>query len=307
MSEVAQEVKTASNVVTSENLAEFNAQKLGLAADAPVVATVEETPVEPTEEEGQNEPEAKEEVVTEERKPNPKLEKRFSELTKQRELARQEAERERQRAIDLERKLQELEKTNSPSQTFEEQEPQPHQFTDAFEYAKALSEWSAENAIKQMKKQEAEAKIAAERQAQIDAWTKRQEAIKAELPDYEDMIASSDVVVSDQVRDAILESDVGPRILYHLAENPEIAEQLATYSTARALKELGKLEAKFEQKEETPKQEPSKPVATKSKAPAPINPLKATSAAADTPVDSNGEFYGTAKQWREMRRAGKIR
>jgi hypothetical protein len=302
------EVREAKNVVTSENLAEFHAQKLGLAPEAPIEAVVdEETPTEPISAESENEPQAEEEVVTEERKPNPKLEKRFSKLTSEREMARQEAERERQRATDLERELQELKKQASPTQTFVDEEPQPHQFADAFEYAKALSEWSAENAIKQLKQREEEARIQAERQAQIDTWLKRQEAVKAELPDYEEMIESAEVMVSDQVKEAIMESDVGPRILYHLAENPEFAEQLAGYSTARALKEIGKLEARYEQKAEAPKAEPSKPVATKSKAPAPINPLKATSAATDTPIDSNGEFFGTAKQWREMRRAGKIR
>lgn len=302
------EVREASSVVTSENLAEFHAQKLGLATEAPIEAVVdEEPPTEPISAESENEPQAEEEVVTEERKPNPKLEKRFSKLTSEREQARQEAERERQRAADLERELQELKKQSSPTQTFVDEEPQPHQFADAFEYAKALSEWSAENAIKQLKQREEEARIQAEKQAQIDTWNKRQEAVMAELPDYEEMIASAEVMVSDQVKDAIIESEVGPRILYHLAENPEFAEQLAGYSTARALKEIGKLEARYEQKAETPKAEPSKPVATKSKAPAPINPLKATSASTDTPIDSNGEFFGTAKQWREMRRAGKIR
>lgn len=302
------EVREASSVVTSENLAEFHAQKLGLATEAPIEAVVdEEPPTEPISAESENEPQAEEEVVTEERKPNPKLEKRFSKLTSEREQARQEAERERQRAADLEKELQELKKQASPTQTFVDEEPQPHQFADAFEYAKALSEWSAENAIKQLKQREEEARIQAEKQAQIDTWNKRQEAVMAELPDYEDMIASAEVMVSDQVKDAIIESEVGPRILYHLAENPEFAEQLAGYSTARALKEIGKLEARYEQKAETPKAEPSKPVATKSKAPAPINPLKATSASTDTPIDSNGEFFGTAKQWREMRRAGKIR
>ena len=154
------EVREASSVVTSENLAEFHAQKLGLATEAPIEAVVdEEPPTEPISAESENEPQAEEEVVTEERKPNPKLEKRFSKLTSEREQARQEAERERQRAADLERELQELKKQASPTQTFVDEEPQPHQFADAFEYAKALSEWSAENAIKQLKQREEEARI----------------------------------------------------------------------------------------------------------------------------------------------------
>lgn len=305
------------NVVTSENLAEFTAQKLGLAADnADVVA--EEAPAqentepvdnsEPTEgNEGQSEPQAEEKATTEERKANPKLEKRFSELTKQREQLRKEAEEERAKRQDLEKRIADLEKANSPTQTFADEEPQPHQFSDAYEYAKALSEWTAEQAVQKVKREEEQARLAAEREAQAQAWAKRQDAIKAEIPDYEDMIASSDVVVSDQVRDAILDSDVGPRILYHLAENPDFAEKLATFSTVKALREIGKLEAQFEKQAETPKSEPSKPVVTKSKAPAPINPLKATSAAADVQIGTDGQFHGTYAQWKAARKAGKIR
>jgi len=127
------------------------------------------------------------------------------------------------------------------------------------------------------------------------------------LPDFDDMVASSDVVVTDPIRDAILESDVGPQILYHLAENPEIAEKLANQSVASALRQLGKLEAKFEKAEETQSDKPSKTVAKKSNAPEPIKPLRGTSVATDIPMGSDGQFHGTFAQWKAARLAGKIR
>lgn len=288
----------AANVVTSENSADFYAQRLGL-ADAPEAVADDQS--EPVKDSEQSERVAEKEAVTEERKANPKLEKRFSELTKQREMARQEADRERLRASELETRLKALEQSSTPkAQTFEDKEPMPSQFTDAFEYAKALSEWSAENAVKQMKLQEAEVKAAEERAKVVEAWNKRQANAKADLPDYEEMIASSSVMVSDQVRDAIIESDVGPKILYHLAENPEIAEALSKKSVTAALREIGRLEERFDVKE------PSKTV-QKTRAPAPIQPLRASSSASDVGVGSDGEFHGTASQWREARRAGKIR
>ena len=71
------------------------------------------------------------------------------------------------------------------------------------------------------------------------------------------------------------------------------------------------MEAKFEVKEtpkETPKAEAeTKPSVAKSKAPAPISPIKTSSAVADVGVGSDGEFHGTYQQWRESRKAGKIR
>lgn len=289
--------KEASQVLTSENSAEFYSNRLGLADTTPVEAV----PTEPTEVKEQNEPVAEEpSKTTEEPKPN-RLEKRFSDITKQRELARAEAERERTRASELEAKLKELEAKVSPKPT-ELVKPRAEQFTDAFEYAEALAKYSTEEALRERDRQEAERRIAEERAKTFEAWNKRQAEVKAELPDYEDMLASSDVVVSDQIRDAIFESDVGPRILYHLAENPEVAEKLAKMSTISALRELGKIEARLEK---APQEEVKAVV--RSNAPKPISPLRATSAASETPIDSEGRFTGTFQQWREARKAGKIR
>ena len=293
--------REASNVLTSENSGEFYANKLGLATEAPVEAVETEPTVEDT---PQSEPVADKPKPVEEgeKKPNPKLEKRFSELTKQREMARQEADRERQRAADLEARLEALERGSKPVKQDEpNKEPQPSDFTDAFEYAKALAEYSTAKALENRDKQEAERKANEERQKVMTSWQTKLEAAKSELPDYEDMIASSDVVVSDQVRDAILESDVGPKILYHLAENPEVATKISGLSLTSALREIGKLEARFEKTAEAPK-----PAVRKSNAPAPINPIRGGSNV-DVPMTADGEFTGSIQQWKEMRKAGKIR
>ena len=298
----------AVTVLTSENSEAFYANRLGLADEAPVEAVVDENPTEPTEEaEEQSGQESDEIKATEEKKSNPKLEKRFSELTKQREEARKEAQREREQRESLENRLKELEEraTPRPVEIQENVKPQPHQFNDAFEYAEALAEWSTEQALINRDKQEAERRAQEERNKVIDGWNKRLNDAKAELPDFDDMVASSDVVVNDHIRDAILESDVGPQILYHLAENPELADKLNSGSPISALRQIGRLEAQFERKE-APVAE-TKPSVARSKAPAPINPIKTGSGVVDVGVDSNGEFHGTYQQWREARKNGKVR
>ena len=298
----------AVTVLTSENSEAFYANRLGLADEAPVEAVVDENPTEPTEEaEEQSGQESDEIKATEEKKQNPKLEKRFSELTKQREEARKEAQREREQRESLENRLKELEEraTPRPVEVQENVKPQPHQFNDAFEYAEALAEWSTEQALINRDKQEAERRAQEERNKVIDGWNKRLNDAKAELPDFDDMVASSDVVVNDHIRDAILESDVGPQILYHLAENPDLADKLNSGSPISALRQIGRLEAQFERKE-APVAE-SKPSVARSKAPAPINPIKTGSGVVDVGVDSNGEFHGTYQQWREARKNGKVR
>ena len=304
----AEVVRTASNVVTSENLADFHAEKLGLASEeAPVVAeAVEETPdSEPAvEAQAESEPTAEEEAeVTDKPKQNPKLEKRFSELTKR----AKQAEAEKQA---LEARLQELESKVAPAPQQIEQDilgekPQASQFQDAFEYAEALAEWSAEKALVERDKQEQQRKIETERQEVIKSWTSKLEKAKAELPDFDEMVASSQVQVRDEVRDAILESDVGPQILYQLASDDDLAQRISSLPVNKALKELGKLEVQFERKE-APAEVKSEPVA-RTKAPAPIKPLTAGKGTGDVLIDGDGAFHGTYAQWKAARQAKRIR
>jgi len=307
MSEANVAERLASNVVTSENVVEWNVNKLGLATEPAKTAaeTVEETPVsEPVAEEGQSEPAVTEQETTEteERKPNPKLEKRFSELTKARKAAEESAAQERAAREALEARLQALEGQQSNKKTNEvNTKPQPDDFPDAFKYAEALAEWSANEAVARRDRELRQQQEQAKQQEVLKTWQEKLDAVKAEVPDYEDMIASSTVAVNDAVRDAILESDVGPRILYELASDDELGAKIANLSTAQALKMIGKLEAKFEVQAEEPAK--SKPVAVKSNAPKPINPIRGTGSQS---VYTDGEQIDY-QAWKAGRKLGKIR
>jgi len=307
MSEANVAERLASNVVTSENVVEWNVNKLGLATEPAQTAaeTVEETPVsEPVAEEGQSEPAVTEQETTEteERKPNPKLEKRFSELTKARKAAEEQAAQERAAREALEARLQALEGQQSNKKTNEvNTKPQPDDYADAFRYAEALAEWSANEAVARREQEIKQQAEQAKQQEVMKTWQQKLDATKAELPDYEEMVASSTVAVSDAVRDAILESDVGPRILYELASDDELGAKIANLSTAQALKMIGKLEAKFEVQAEEPAI--SKPVAVKSNAPKPINPIRGTGSQS---VYTDGEQIDY-QAWKAGRKLGKIR
>ena len=301
MSEVAE--RLAANVVTSENLAEFNAKRMGLADPSPNEA-VEAT--EPQEvDQGQSEPTEveNEATATEDRKQNPKLERRFSEITKQREAAREEARKEREARETLEAKVRDLEAKFQPkAEPVAESEPLPEQFSDMYEYAKALTDYRVEQRLQEEKQKEVQAKAAAEHAKLIDAWGQRVKAAKAEMPDFDDMVNSTDVTVSNEVRDAIFESEVGPRILYHLAENPDFAEKLQGMTLTAALRAIGRLEAQYEKTEPQ-----TKTVVGKSKAPAPINPIRSAANGRDVNLTSDGQFHGSYQAWRAARLAGKIR
>lgn len=305
MSEVQERV--AANVVTSENLAEFAAKKLGL---TPPPAAAAEPPAEPVEVVEESEaPAAEKAEPTEERKQNPKIEKRFSEITKQREAARQEAERERQARLELENKVREMEAKLTPAKPQEPAEadpkPKPEQFSDMFEYAEALSEWTADKRIREEKVKEAAQKAEQERQQLLNTWASRVQDFRAKTPDFDDMVGSADVVVSNEVRDAIFESDVGPQILYHLAENPDVAKKLSGLSPISALRMIGKLEAKLETP--APSEASRETVVKTSKAPPPINPIKAAAGGPVTDLDANRQFHGSYQAWKAARLAGRIK
>jgi hypothetical protein len=311
------EEKQASNVVTSENLTEWNMNRLGLAGeDAPIEAdAVEETPEsEPIADDEQSEQESEPEgKATEERKQNPKLEKRFSELTKARKQAEENAAKAQAEKEALEARLREYEDRQPQQPKADEspigREPRADQFDDAFEYAKALAEWSAEKALYDRDQQDLNRKAEEERQKVLKTWSEKLEKAKPNLADFDDIVNSTQVVVSNEVRDAIVESDVGPEILYHLASlDGEEAERFQNLPVSKALREIGKLEARFEKQEaaeETAVR--SKPVAQKSKAPAPLSPIKATGSAMENPIGSDGEFHGSFQAWKAARKAGKIR
>jgi len=301
MSDLAE--RLAANVVTSENLAEFNAKRMGLAEPAEVVEAVKTEPTPDVESRSEPIEASDDATATEDRKQNPKLERRFSEITKQRETARAEAQREREAREVLEAKVRDLEAKVTPkAEPAADQEPLPEQFTDMYEYAKALTDYRVDQRMNEEKQKEVQARAAAERDKVINVWADRVKAAKSEIPDFDDMVGSADVTVSNEVRDAIFESEVGPRILYHLAENPEIATKLQGMTLTSALRHIGKLEAQFE------KTEPQiKPVVGKSKAPSPINPIRSAANGRDVNLTGDGEFHGSYQAWKAARLGGRIR
>ena len=297
--------KEAGQVLTSENAADFYATKMNLASQSSAEAEVEDSPSEPTENDDRSESGAEKEAKsTEERKQNPKLEKRFSEITKQREQARQEAAQEREVRQRLESELAAIRQQQQPQQVkAADEKPQPSQFTDAFEYAEALADWSAEQALVRRDREDVERRADEARQKVISTWAQKVATAKADIPDFDDMVASSGVAVSDPIRDAILESDVGPQILYHLAKEDDLAKKIASMSPFAALREIGKLEAKFEKQPETKQ---SNPVG-KSKAPPPISPIRNAGNANQVEIGSDGQFHGSYQAWKAARKAGRIR
>jgi hypothetical protein len=298
--------KEAGQVLTSENAAEFYGQKLNLAVEPEPVAEDQNISSEPEQEPEQSESEVKDEAKpTEERKQNPKLEKRFSEITKQREEARKEAQREREARERLESELAEFRRQAAPAPKVQAQpndgKPDPSKYSDAFKFAEDLANWTVEQRLSAEKKAEADRRANEERISTVKSFQEKLAAAKAELPDFDTIVGTADVVVPDHVRDAIYDSDVGPKLLYALAEDQDLARRISAMNPVAAMREIGKLEAKFETQTQAPV---SKPVGKK--APEPIEPIRSGRASGPV-VDSEGRVSGSFADYKAARKAGKIR
>lgn len=338
MSEV-KERRKPETVVTSENLAAYQEKQyermapISTKAKEPVKEPDKEAPKEPGVEaapvvEAKPEPVAKTEAEPKEPKPEAKVEKKEAKEAdddepdrakkkineRMHELA-EKAKSERTKREEVERRLAEVEARLTPPAVKVDETPKPKRddFTDAFDYAEKLSEWNVKNALQERDKAEAKARQDAREASVRDTWNQRVETLKKEVPDFAEKISTSTIVVSNEVRDAIYESDIGPQILLHLAEHPDEAEKIGRMTVGKAYIALGKLEAilavpkpvEKEEKDEVKPVPKAKPIEV-SKAPAPISPLKGANAPADLPI-VDGVWRGTHEEYREARRSGKIK
>ena len=177
----------------------------------------------------------------------PKLQERIDEITRQRHEAQREAAYWRGIAEAAQPKA-------APA---EAEEPKPEAFEDYGAYVRALAKFEAnaqtEALLTQQRTQQAQ-------EAQATTWQQRAEVAKTELPDFDQVMAASTAPMSNAMAEAIKSSDIGPKVAYHLAQNPDIAARLSRLEPMAAAREIGRLEASLSVKTEpTPKRITSAP------------------------------------------------
>ncbi|MFA7279599.1 MAG: hypothetical protein WC100_05850 [Sterolibacterium sp.] len=213
------------------------------------------------------------------------------------ERARREATEAKTEARLLRERIEKLEAKAAPQ---ESSEPQRDQYQDLEAYLEAKAEWKAEKKAVEVLSREREAQQGREHQGRAvetqerlaQDWSKRESVFQAATPDYMQSVEEFSEEFSRDfpmgTRMAVVESDVGPQLLYHLANNPDEAERISKLSPVRQIAELGKLEAQFAQ--------PAKP----SRAPAPIKPLGQGRAGTSDPSKMSDTEY---KAWRKAQGA----
>lgn len=221
------------------------------------------------------------------------ISERISELVNQRREAETKAERVERERDELRARLESLSAQAAPVK--EEPRPDRSKFANDEEYIEAVAEWKADQRLAKREQEQAEARAAAEREQIAKRWQKAQEQARKDIPDYDEVIKASDVQLPGHMHQAILESDVGPRLAYYFSKHPAEAKRFAAMTPTTAIRQLGKLEDKLVDDLDDPDDAPARkaapsPAVEQSKAPPPITPVKDGRAIDPGPAGSFEEY-----------------
>jgi hypothetical protein len=226
---------------------------------------------------------------------------RISELVEKRREAETKAEQTARENAELRARLEAMAAQAAPVK--EEPRPDRSKFASDEEYIEAVAEWKADQRLAKREQEQAEARAAAEREQLVKGWQKAQQRARAEIEDYDTVIKESTVQLPGHLHQAILESDIGPHLAYYFAKHPDEAARYKAMSATKALRELGRLEDRLAENDpdDTPAAKPSPKIEVeKSKAPAPITPVKDGRAVNPGPAQNFEEYRARRKA--EMKR-----
>jgi len=171
------------------------------------------------------------------------------------------------RANVLEERIRNIEQAQQRQQPSEPGEPKLDQFDNIEDYVTAKARYIAKQelttTLTAREKAEADRNAKTAQERTVDNWNKRVSLATDKLPDFGEVVGSSDVTFKDPVTFmAIQESDIGPQIAYYLASNPDEADEIAELTGVAAVRAIGRLEAKLQSKQ-----------VSLTKTPAPIKPV----------------------------------
>jgi hypothetical protein len=315
------------NVVTSENRAEYMAERMRAPTVAPAPSPspaaepakdAKKDPI-PAFKDKKVEPEADEHA--EPRKNG--IQQRFSELTGARKEAERQAQEARDEAVRLKAELQALKTTAKPADA----EPRPENFKDAFEFAKALSAFEVKKALRERdeaetKRKDDERKAAedAQREQNAKSWKTREDKTRADIDDYDEVVNSAPPGMTRELSGALFESEIGPRVAYYLALNPEEHQRLMKLTPTKMIREFDKIEDAIlkqmgkptvvvdKKSGEKEAAAAAKPVRRAQEPPEPITTVAGTGSSAPSSIlDEKGNVTGSYSDYKAARKAGRIR
>lgn len=188
-------------------------------------------PAEGEGEKGTQQDDAGEQSRDEQGRFKPKVQKRIDELTHARRAAEREAAH--WRAIAEGRQA-------SPA-------PQAHEFPTDEAYDAAMRQYEIKQAARDVMAESA--KETADRfeqdaqRAVAETYNQRVQDATVRIPDFVEVVSKADIQISDALRDALMDSDQGPDIVYQLAKDPAHAERLSQMDARQLYREIGRMEA----------------------------------------------------------------
>lgn len=170
----------------------------------------------------------------------------------------------------------------APESTTREPPAKPNltDFTDYETFIEALTDWKTDQKVTEAAYNQRAASFQERQQAEAmelaRGWASKQESARKSIPDYDEVLGGAETVVAPYVTDAILTSDRGPEVAYHLAKNPALADKLNKLGPIAAAREIGRIEAALEKSSPgTPRSAPPPPAkTTRSSATIPGDPAK---------------------------------
>jgi len=231
------------------------------------------------------------------------LEKRFSTLTSERDEARQ-------KAADLEARLEALEKskpepvqkeTELVNDSYSKAKPDVADFDSYSDYQEALVDWKLEKKEFDFSQKQAQAEAVKIREQVVSSWDAKEAITKERVEGYDQLVDSDFIksftskVASKEAMQYLLESENGPDLLFDLAEDEAKLNGFKGMSHVKQVAYLAKLESKFEGSESEVSQKP-----TVSKAPAPSKGLPRGKAVLTKDISNGVQSFGDYQEWRKQ-------
>ena len=160
---------------------------------------------------------------------------------------------------------------------------------DEAKHSQAVIEYTRAEA-----RREAVAVLKAERDRQDaerrqQTWKQKADEFSKVQPDFNELVSDPTLPITAEMTQAVLDSEIGPELAYHLARNREVAEQVSRMSGTALALALGRIEGRLIAQKELAARPAAAPQVTKAPPPPPkidaVNPsasVRTTDASGDT-------------------------
>ena len=182
------------------------------------------------------------------------------------------------RAEILEKELASLKASQAPKPS--PNQPRMEDFTDVQEYAKAYAAFEKDNALKDYEKAQNETRAQAAQTRLISDWEAKVSKATSKYEDFEEAVG--DLKPTSPWAVAIMRSENGPEIAYHLGTHETEVKKFMGLDPMEQILEIGRLSLKLASVQDKPK--------TPSKAPAPITPVETQAKPGNNEIRENQPF-----------------